>query len=238
MRRHGRVRPVTTTILAGFRLHRGGYRRVSLTLLMPGNSADGRPRTVTARRAEGLRTKQIRALIAAALAASLLLGGAVLLVARLHSTPSDVLDHPAHPITDDQSRSQVVEPARQIVAQSRMRTVSAGYALMSCKDQENPPYQGAIYLNFELPAASAPDTYFPAIATTLVEQGWTKGLPPNDHAFANIFSKDAVTAILYRQDEEPRLGVLRLYGQCRNTHDHRRDATSWIDITDQFTRTG
>lgn len=201
---------------------------------MAGNAADRRPNTTTAQRAQRLRTTPTRALIAAALAVSLLLGAAVLVMARLHSAPSDALDHPANPVTDDESQAQVVQAARQIAAGNHMRTVSAGYALMSCKDRENPPYQGAIYLTFELPAAAAPDTYFPAVAETLVDQGWTKGLPPNNHAWANIFAKDGVTAILYRQDEETRLGVLRVYGQCRNVTDHRRDTTTWSDVTDQF----
>ena len=196
-----------------------------------------RPDTVGGKRGEWLRSKQARALIAAALALSLLLGGAFLLVDRLHSTPSDALDHPANPVTDDQSKAQVVESAKQVVTLAGLRTASAGYALMSCKDRDDPPYQGAIYLTFALPAAARADTYFPAIAATLVTHGWTEGLPPNDHAFAKILTKDAVTVIVYRQNEDPGLGVARIYGECRNMNNHRGDATAWIDITDQLTGT-
>lgn len=202
-------------------------------------SVDSRsPRKSGRNRGEWLRAKQFRALIAAALAATLLLGGAFVVVSRLHSTPSDVLDHPANPVTDDQSKAQVLERAKQVIALTGLQTASAGYMLMSCKDRENPPYQGAIYLTFVLPAAPPPDTYFPALAATLVGHGWTEGLPPNNHAFARILSKDAVTVIIYRQDDKPSLGVLRIYGQCRNMNDHRNDTTTWIDITDQVSRTG
>jgi hypothetical protein len=187
---------------------------------------------------EWLRSKQVRALTAAMLAVSLLLGGAFLLVDRLHSTPSDALDHPANPVTDDQSKAQVVESAKQIVALTGLQTASADYSLMSCKDRDGPPYQGAIYLTFALPAGARADTYFPAIAATLVTHGWTEGIPPNDHVFARILSKDAVTVIVYGQSDEPSLGVARLYGQCRNVNDHRKDTTTWIDVTDQFTKTG
>ncbi len=187
---------------------------------------------------EWLRSKRVRVLIAAALAVSLLLGGTFLLVDGLHSTPSDALDHPADPVTDDQSEAQVLESAKQIVALTGLRTTSAGYALMSCKDRVDPPNQGAIYLTFALPAAARADTYLPTIAATLVTHGWTEGIPPNDHAFANIVSKDAVTAIVYRHDDDPGLGVARIYGQCRNVNDHRRDTTTWIDITNRITRTG
>jgi hypothetical protein len=204
---------------------------------MSWNAENRCPTKSGGKRGEWLPLRPIRALIAAALAVSLLLGGAFLLVSRLHSTPSDALDHPVNPVTDDQTETQVVESAKQIVTLTGLRTASAGYLLMSCKDRTDPPYQGAIYLTFALPAAARADTYFATIAATLVTHGWTEGLPPNDHAFAKIFSKDAVTVIIYRQDDDPNLGVLRVYGQCRNMNDHRNDTTTWIDITGQFTGT-
>jgi hypothetical protein len=76
------------------------------------------------------------------------------------------------------------------------------------------------------------DAYFPTIAATLASHGWTEGLPPNDHEFARSLSKDGVTMIVYRQSEDPSLGVLRVYGQCRNMNNHRNEA--WIDITDRL----
>nr|WP_325501038.1 hypothetical protein [Mycobacterium sp.] len=182
--------------------------------------------------------RALRFVTAAALAISLLLGGAFLSVGRLRSTPSEVLDHPVNPVTDEQSKAQVVGPAKQIVVLTGLQTASAGYLLMSCKDRDDPPYQGVIYLTFALPAAARADTYFPMIAATLVTHGWAEGLPPNDHAFAKTFSRDAITVIIYRQSDDPTLGVLRIYGQCRNMTDHRNDATTWIDITEQFARTG
>ena len=189
------------------------------------------------KRGQWLRSPQVRALIAAALAVSLLLGGAFLLVGRLHSSPSDSLDHPVNPVTDDQSEAQVVESAKQIVTLTGLQTASAGYLLMSCKDRDDPPYQGAIYLNFALPAGARADTYFSTIAAALVTDGWTEGLPPNGHTFGKTLSKDAVTVIIYRHSDDPSVGVLRLYGQCRNMNDHRKDTTTWIDITGQFSGT-
>ncbi len=132
----------------------------------------------------------------------------------------------------------MVESARQIVTATGLQAVSAGYLLMSCKDRENPPYQGVIYLTFALPAAARADTYFPTMAAALVRHGWIEGIPHNDHAYSRTFSKDGVTVIVYRQDDDPSLGVLRVYGQCRDMNDHRNDTTAWVDITDQFTRTG
>lgn len=192
------------------------------------------PHHVVGKRGTSLRSKQIRALVAVALAIPLLLGAAFLMVNRLHSAPADALDHPASPMTDEQSRAQVVQSAQHIVITTGLQTSSAGYSLMSCKDRDDPPYQGSIFLTFSLPAAARADTYFSRIAATLADQGWIEGIAPNNHTFAKTLTKDAVTVIIYRHDDEPGLGVLRVYGQCRDTSDHRRDANTWTDVTDQF----
>jgi hypothetical protein len=181
-----------------------------------------------------LRARRARALLAAALAVSLLLGGAFLVVSALRPSPLEKLDHPANPVSDDATSAQVIGSAKQIVSLAGLRTKSAGYLLMSCKNQNDPPYQGAIYLTFTLPAGARPDIYFKTIAATLVTRGWTEGLPPNDHVFGMTVAKDAVTAIIYPHGDDPSLGILRAYGECRDTNDHRRDASGWIDITNQF----
>ncbi|MBV8786925.1 MAG: hypothetical protein JOZ00_09575 [Mycobacterium sp.] len=201
---------------------------------MPSSAENRRPVRIAGKPPERLRSKRIRVLIAAALAIPLMLGGAYLAVDRLQS--SDALDHPAHPLDDNQSKGQVVDPVKDIVSLAQLQASSAGYMLMSCTNQNEPPYQGAIYLTFSLPTDTQPATYFGAIAATLVGHGWTEGLPPNNHAFANSFVRDGVTVIIYRQDDDPGRGVLRAHGECRNTNDHRADTTAWIDITDQFAR--
>jgi hypothetical protein len=183
---------------------------------------------------EGLRSRWARPAIATALAVPLTLGGAFLAVDRLHTTPSAVLDHPGNPASDEQTEAQVVEAARQIVAAAGLQTTTAGYLLMSCKNRDDPPYQGAIYLTFALPAGTGPDAYFPTVAGALVGRGWKEGLPPADHTFGKTLTKDGVTAVIYRNDDDISLGVLRLYGECRNTNDHRNDSTAWVDVTVQL----
>ena len=185
-----------------------------------------------------MRAPGVRALLAAALAVSLMLGGAFLVVSALRPSPSERLDHPTNPVSDDATAAQVVESAKQIVSLAGLQTTSAGYLLMSCRNQNDPPYQGAIYLTFTLPVGARPDTYFKTIAATLVTRGWTEGLPPNEHTFGKTVSKDAVTAIIYPHDDDPGLGVLRAYGECRDANDHRRDGSGWVDITNQFPRAG
>ena len=204
---------------------------------MPSTAENRQADRVGGNLAQRLRTRQTRALIAAALTGTLLLSGASALMDRLHSGAFDALNHPADPLTDAQSKAQVVEPARQIVSLSGWRVTSAGYALLSCENREDPPYQGAIYLTFAVPADVRADTYLATVASTLSARGWEEGISPNNHAFARTFTKGAATVIFYRQDDDPSEGVARIYGQCRDMNDHRNDVTAWTDVTDQI-RTG
>ncbi len=182
------------------------------------------------------RSTAARALLAAALTMSLLLATVFVLVGKLHLTPADALDHPAQPVSDDQSEDQVLEPARQIVTTARLQRPTAGFMLMSCKDVNDPPYQGAIYLNFAVPADVRTDTYFRGIADAMVGRGWREGAPPSRYTYGATLYRSEVTAIVYRDNDLPGIGVLRLYGQCRNMNNHRNDTTAWTDITDRLPR--
>ncbi|VAZ75964.1 Putative lipoprotein LppJ [Mycobacterium persicum] len=185
--------------------------------------------------ADWLRARGIRAVLAAALVTCLLLGAAVLLVANRHRASSaNSGDHPVGPLDDAATEAQVVDKAKQIVTAAGLQTSTAGYLMMSCKNRDDPPYQGAVYLTFALPAEAPADRYFRDVTAALVRHGWTEGLPPNDQVFGRTLSKDAVTAIIYRHRDDAGAGVLRLYGQCRNVNDHRRDSTAWVDITNQL----
>ncbi|GFG75922.1 hypothetical protein [Mycobacterium botniense] len=178
-----------------------------------------------------------RALIAAALMVSLVLDGIFLAVDRLHSPAADRLEHPADPVTDAQSRNQVVEPAQQIVTVARLQNPTAGYLLMSCKNHDDPPYQGAVYLNFTLPAGAHAESFFRNVAATMVAHGWYEGLPPNQHLHGVTLYKKGVTAIVYPDSDDASMGTMRLYGECRNLNDHRNDTTGWVDITGEFNPT-
>ncbi len=182
------------------------------------------------------RSTAARALLAAALSLSLFFSGLFLVVTKLHSTPADSLDHPADPVSDDQSEDQVLEPVKQIVRTAGLQQPTAGYLLMSCKDAIDPPYQGAIYLNFAVPAGVRADTYFRGIADAMVGHGWREGIPPARYTYGATLTRGEVSAIVYQDNDIPGLGVLRLYGQCRNMNDHRRDSTAWTDITDRLPR--
>ena len=51
--------------------------------------------------------------------------------------------------------------------------------------------------------------------------------------FGKKLTKDGVTAIFYRNvDDTDCRQPMRLYGECRNTADHRNDNPVWTEVTD------
>ncbi|MBI2701078.1 MAG: hypothetical protein CK429_17520 [Mycobacterium sp.] len=186
-------------------------------------------------RADWLRSTQARSLLAVTFGISLVLGGAFLAVDQLHATPADALKVSGPPLSDGQSRVQAVGAAADIVSAAQLRPTSAGYLLMSCRDRDNPPYQGAVYLTFTIPADTRADAYLPAVAKALAADGWVEGrISPGGHPYSRSVSKNAVTALIYRDDDNANLGVARVYGECRNTSDHRTDSTGWVDVTGEI----
>jgi hypothetical protein len=180
-----------------------------------------------------LRSPAPRTLIATALAAGVVFGAAFVAMGRLHSA-ADAVEHPGPAATDAQTQAEVVEQAKSIVAIARLQQATAGYLLMSCKNQDDPPYQGAVYLNFTLPADASASEYFRTVAADLVAGGWRAGSPPNEHLFGARLSKDGVNAILYQDNGSGNRGVARIYGQCRDMTNHRGDATGWVDVTNRL----
>jgi len=179
-----------------------------------------------------IRSPAARAVIAAVLSTAVLVGAAFLVINRLHSSAANVVEHPGPAATDAQTQSEVVDQAKDIVAIAALQQPTAGYLLMSCKDHDNPPYQGAVYLDFLLPSDVSADQYFRTIAATMVAHGWREGLPPNQHMFGRNLSKDGVNAILYPDRDSTTRGVGRIYGQCHDMNSHR--GAEWVDVTDRL----
>jgi hypothetical protein len=184
-------------------------------------------REVTGGRTRRAGPSRSLVLVLVALAA-VVAAGAAFLVLR---TRSDTQSGPTQPLSDEQAKTQVIEPAKQIVAVAKLHGASGGYILMSCMNEADPPYQGAIYATFDLPQSVE---YFDQVAAAMVARGWQKGLPPSQYLFGTTLHKDGVTAILYRDPDHLTSGVMKVYGECRNTANHRNDSTGWTDITDQL----
>lgn len=175
-----------------------------------------------------LRSGPARFLLATALLCSLALGVGFIVVHRIY----DLRGLPTiTPQTDEQSRRQVLDPARQIIAAGSLRHSDATYLLASCSTEDQPPYQGTVYVGFAVPDVVGTRKLFRQIAQTMNTQGWRTGLPPGRHPGGWTLAKDGVTAIYYRDPDQQGRGVLRIYGECRNLVDHRLDGAGFIDVS-------
>jgi hypothetical protein len=184
------------------------------------------------RETSDIRSPAARAVLAGVVSIAVLVGAAFLVINRLHSSAANVVEHPGPAATDAQTQSEVVEQAKDIVAIAALQEPTAGYLLMSCKDHDNPPYQGAVYLDFQLSPDVSADQYFRTVAAAMVAHGWREGLPPNQHMFGRNLSKDGVNAILYPDRDSTTRGVGRIYGQCHDMNSHR--GAEWVDVTDRL----
>jgi hypothetical protein len=177
---------------------------------------------------KALRSGPTRILLAAALVGALILGVGFIVVHRMY----DLRGLPTiSPQTDEQSRQQVLGPARQIIAAGSLRHSDATYLLASCTTEDKPPYQGTVYVGFAVPDVVGTRKLFRQIAQTMRGQGWRVGLPPGRHPGGWTLAKDGVTAIYYRDPDQDGRGVLRVYGECRVVVDHQRDGTGFMDVT-------
>lgn len=175
-----------------------------------------------------LRSRPARLLVAAALLCALTLGAAFIVVHRMY----DLRGLPTiEPQNDEQSRQQVLGPTRQIIAAGSLQHSTASYLLASCTTEDQPPYQGTLYVGFAVPDVIRTRALFRQIAQNMRTQGWRIGLPPGHHPGGWTLAKGGVTAIYYRDPDQDGRAVLRVYGECRNVADHRLDGGGFMDVT-------
>lgn len=136
------------------------------------------------------------------------------------------------PMTDAAAAGQVVAAAKQIVNAAQLQDVTAGYAFVSCKNANDPPYQATIYLNFRVLQSNS-TKYLDGVAAAMVAHGWAVAPVMGEH-FGRKLTKGGVTAVFYRSGNDTDVATMRLYGECRNMGDHRNDNPVWTEVTDQL----
>jgi hypothetical protein len=168
-------------------------------------------------------------LLLAALATVLVVGAGSTL---LRDQRTDAVILQGAPMTDAQAAGQVLASAKQIVHTAQLQDATGGYAFVSCKNENDPPYQAAIYMSFRLPQSNSVK-YLRDVAASMAAHGWALAASMGEH-FGQKLTKDGVTAIFYRSVNDANFATMRLYGECRNTADHRNDNPVWTEITEQL----
>ncbi len=173
-----------------------------------------------------IRSRQALALLWAALAMALVLGMGVVVVNRLTAEPGGTR---GESLSDDRAVAQVVESARQIVDVARLQQASGGYRFVSCTNENDPPYQVTFYMSFRLPEDNSA-RYLQDVATRMITNGWVDA-PAMDEHFGQKLTKDGVSSVFYRNPSDRGFATMRLYGECRNTADHRSDNPAWTEVS-------
>lgn len=122
----------------------------------------------------------------------------------------------------------MVTSAKETVAAAHLHGATGGYAFVSCENEQVPPYQAALYMNFQLPQDN-PMRYLRDVAAAMIVRGWTESPAMGEH-FGQKLTKDGVTSVLYRNPSDRGFATMRLYGQCRNSADHRDDNPAWTEV--------
>jgi hypothetical protein len=174
---------------------------------------------------EWVRSPQSRALLWATLVMSLVLGTSLVTVDRHRA---GVSDQHAAPLTDAQAVEQVVGSARQVVAAAQLQGATGGYTFVSCENENEPPYQAALYMSFVLPHSDWA-RYLNEVASTMIVHGWADAPAKAEHLGRKL-TRGGVTAVLQRNVDDTAFATIRLYGECRNTADHRNDNPAWTEV--------
>jgi hypothetical protein len=179
------------------------------------------------------RSKPATRLVCAMFALAVALGGCFPM--KPEERPSPPPQPSLSPLSDEKTKAQVVDPAKEIARTAQLQDITGGFAFEACNDQGEPPYRGVVEMGFALPKDTEPQKYFDQIAQTMVEHGWADGPPPGKRPFGTVIHKGAVMAIMGRHPVAKENGYVQLSGECRNMSDHRNDGkTVAEDITDQL----
>jgi hypothetical protein len=177
-------------------------------------------------RPDWLHAPRSVALLVAALVMMLVLGTSFLVI---DNSAADAVSLRGEPLTDAQTAAQVIVSARQIVTVAQLQEAAGGYMFVSCKNDSDPPYQAAAYMSFRLPQTNSAK-YLREVAASMLAHGWTDAPSMAEH-FGQKLTKDGVTAIFHRNVNDADFATMRIYGECRNTADHRNDNPAWTEVT-------
>lgn len=139
-------------------------------------------------------------------------------------------------LTDEQTRAQVVEPAKQIVKLAALQGVTGSFRFDSCNDQGEPPFRGVAGVSFVFPSGADPQGYIEQIASTMIAHGWSDGPPPGKRPYGRLVHQGQMLVIISPNPDHPERGLIEFRGECRNLTDQRKiDGEVPVRITDELT---
>lgn len=134
---------------------------------------------------------------------------------------SAALDGPE--MDDQQTRAQVVEPAKRIVQSADLQLIAANFRFASCADQGGVPFRGRVGIGFTFPAEVDKEIYLDTIVQVMLADGWNDGAPSGKKPHGRALHLGEVMAIVAANPDHPDRGYIQIFGECRNAGDHDGD---------------
>ncbi len=126
-------------------------------------------------------------------------------------------------MSDEQTRAQVVDPAKRLVQSAKLQLRGATFEFDSCTDQEVAPFRGQVGMGFTFPAGADKETYLDGIIAAMAADGWSDGAPPGKQPHGRAMNLGEVMAIIAANPDHPDRGYIEIYGECRNAGEHNAD---------------
>ena len=121
-----------------------------------------------------------------------------------------------HPMTPQQSRSQVVDAAAEVSLLIAKPIESAYFWHGSCSDGDQGPFRGEVRISYRPPAdPRAAAAEFEDMTQRLRRGGWAADSDFLSHSTA--LKKGAVNALLSPPDASVGMASVELLGECRDT---------------------
>ncbi|WP_235677968.1 hypothetical protein [Mycolicibacterium sarraceniae] len=134
------------------------------------------------------------------------------------------------PITPEQSKTQVIDAAKDIVGILNLPVQSATFWRSSCNDQGEAPFRGRMLISYPLaPSFEASDAEVARWVEQLKTQGWTTD--PTAHTHGALLTKNGVSATFGPQSVSDTQRDLELLGECRDLTTTKQTAGGNEDIS-------
>ncbi|MGH3639569.1 MAG: hypothetical protein ACRDUX_11130 [Mycobacterium sp.] len=147
-----------------------------------------------------------------------------------------------NPISPQEARRQVIDVSRQVASDLGGDVADAKFGYQSCNDQGEAPFRGHSRLMLWMPGADrSREVTSDSVLDRLRQHGWQTD--SDFHSHATTFKRNGVDVSVWvipppKPDKPPRAHVIiDVYGECRDTFDHRTDGTNSLsaDIKGELT---
>jgi hypothetical protein len=122
----------------------------------------------------------------------------------------------SHPMTPEESRTQVVDAARDIVATLGLKGVSGHFSRESCNDQAEAPFRGIVGIAYDHASTLEESrAEIQRMLAVLRQHGWSD--EGNVHTHSPFLTKQGVTAVFDAYSPVQNFGgSIGIHGECRD----------------------